>query len=92
MAQLVKIKLMDKEAEFKLTDNVLTKSSITDAFLLPFDALVSLYRSELWKKFLESDFFLDNAYIFRVLMVPKFIWAQNQKIEKSMILAWYPKR
>ncbi|KAI6201577.1 hypothetical protein M3Y96_00857100 [Aphelenchoides besseyi] len=43
MTQSVKIKMVDGEAEFELSENVLTESSIKHAFLLPSDAIVSLY-------------------------------------------------
>ncbi|KAI6188290.1 hypothetical protein M3Y98_00339000 [Aphelenchoides besseyi] len=43
MTQLLKIKMVDGEAEFELSENVLTESSIKHAFLLPSDAIVSLY-------------------------------------------------
>ncbi|KAI6201589.1 hypothetical protein M3Y96_00858300 [Aphelenchoides besseyi] len=43
MTQSVKIKMVDGEAEFELSENVLSESSIKHAFLLPSDAIVSLY-------------------------------------------------
>ncbi|KAI6227839.1 hypothetical protein M3Y95_00558900 [Aphelenchoides besseyi] len=42
MAQLIRIKMMDEEVVFDLSENTITKSSITSAFLLPDDTTVLL--------------------------------------------------
>ncbi|KAI6215458.1 hypothetical protein M3Y94_00387200 [Aphelenchoides besseyi] len=42
MAQLIRIKMINEEVAFNLSENTITKSSITSAFLLPNDATVSL--------------------------------------------------
>lgn len=42
MEQTIRIKMMNKEIEIDLTENMITKGSIKSAFLLADDAVVSL--------------------------------------------------
>lgn len=42
MAQTIRIKMMEKDVELDLPDNILTQSTVKSQFLLPSDAVVSL--------------------------------------------------
>ncbi|KAI6235032.1 hypothetical protein M3Y95_00008500 [Aphelenchoides besseyi] len=67
MAQLIRIKMINEEVAFNLSENTITKSSITSAFLLPNDATVSLSYDlndrRIWCFFLSNQtYLLDYQY------------------------------
>lgn len=42
MEQVIRIKMLDKDIEVELSENMITQSTIKAAFLLPFDAVIAL--------------------------------------------------